>query len=211
MEDWEAWDLYPEHRWVFNKLELAMRLGHVCGPTPMPVPYSGNYCVRPIYNLGGMSAGARIIFLERECVLELPPSYFWCEQFKGKQYSVNYEWQDERFVPVHTSIGENPQDNIYRFSRWYTVDHKHYELPLWIREFSNVKKINIEFIENNILEIHLRQGEDFPQGSSELIPVYADSDPNMIDIYVSEGWQFDEDYVDAEKNIPVARLGMLWR
>jgi hypothetical protein len=100
---------------------------------------------------------------------------------------------------------------VYRFSRWYEVEHRHYDLPEWISSFEDVKDINIEFIEDHILEIHLRHGEDFPPGATELMCVYADSDPNIIDRFVSQGWQFDEDYVDAEKNIPVARLGMLWR
>ena len=201
---------YPEHRWVFNKLELSLRLGYSCGPTPMPVPENGEYCVRPIYNLGGMSAGAKILYLEKDQILELPPSHFWCERFQGTQYSVNYEWKADRFVPVHTSIGENPQDNIYRFTRWRAVDHQHYDLPDWVDKFSTVKNINIEFIEDKIIEIHLRLGEDFPDGASELIPVYAD-EADIISKYVSQGWNFFEDYVDAEKNIPVARLGMLWR
>lgn len=210
MEDWEAWELYPEHRWVFNKLELSSQLGYTCGPTPMPVPVTGEYCVRPIYNLGGMSAGSKILHLKQGKILELPPSHFWCERFRGKQYSVNYEWQKDRFVPVHTSIGENSSDSIYRFTKWYVVEHRHYNLPKWIDTFSNAKYINIEFIEDKIIEIHLRPGEDFPDGASEIIPVYAD-EPEIIEQFVSNGWNFDEDYVDAEKNIPIARLGMLWR
>jgi hypothetical protein len=27
-EDYEAWEAYPQYRWVFNKLELSMRLGY---------------------------------------------------------------------------------------------------------------------------------------------------------------------------------------
>lgn len=211
MEDWEAWQLYPHHQWVFNKLLLSQRLGYVCGPTPMPVSQAGEYCVRPIYNLGGMSAGARILWLEPGHVLELPPSHFWCERFVGTQYSVNYVWQQDHFEPQHTSIGENSPEAVYRFERWTVTDHQHHVLPEWINDFADVCNINIEFIEDRIVEIHLRHGEDFPDGATELLCVYEDSDPGWVDHMVSEGWQFAADRVDAEKNIPVARLGMLWR
>ena len=211
MEDWEAWETYPHHRWIFNKLELSQRLGYVCGPTPMPVPESGEYCVRPIYNLGGMSAGARILYLEKDTILQLPPSHFWCQRFIGVQYSVNYTWKGDRFIPTHTSIGINSPEEVYRFSRWYETNHRHYDLPNWVSDFQDAQNINIEFIEDNILEIHLRPGEDFPEGAKEIVCVYEDSDKNMIDNFLSKGWNYDEEYVDAEKNIPVARLGMLWR
>ena len=31
-EDYQAWDAYPQHRWVFNKLEVALKLGYKAGP-----------------------------------------------------------------------------------------------------------------------------------------------------------------------------------
>ena len=117
MEDWDAWQLYPQHRWIYNKLDLSMRLGYLCGPTPMPVPQSGEYCVRPIMNLGGMSAGATIQYLEKDKIHELPPSYFWCERFIGEQYSVNFEWQNGELEAVHTSVGQKSAHSLYRHEK----------------------------------------------------------------------------------------------
>lgn len=211
MEDWDAWSIYPQHRWVYNKLELSCKLGYVCGPAPMPVPYSGYYCIRPIMNLGGMAAQAEIKYLEKDKILEIAPAHFWCERFIGTQYSVNFEWQDGTLVPVHTSVGFNKSNNLYRFQSWKRVYDRSFELPNWICEFQDVEKINMEFIGDKIIEIHLRWGEDFPEGAEEIIAIYDNSDPTLSKKLEQQGYLWEEDYVDAEKNIPHARLGFYYK
>jgi hypothetical protein len=162
-------------------------------------------------NLGGMAAQAQIKFLEEETILELPPAHFWCERFIGTQYSVNFEWQDDSLVPVHTSVGFNESNSLYRFSYWKRVYDREFELPEWINELQDVEKINIEFIGNNIVEIHLRWGEDFPEGAEEIIAIYEDTDPKVFEKLQEQGYLWDEDYIDAEKNIPHARLGFFYK
>jgi len=212
MEDWDAWQLYPQHRWIYNKLDLSLRLGYSCGPTPMPVPKSGEYCVRPIMNLGGMSAGATIQYLEEGKVHELPPSYFWCERFIGNQYSVNFEWQNGELEAVHTSVGKNSPESLYRHEKWTRLPNRKFKLPVWITELQDVEHINMEFIGDNILEIHLRWGEDFPtEAATEVISVWDDTTKEYCQELESQGYTFYEEYVDAEKNIPHARLGFYYK
>ena len=43
MQDKHAWLIYPDHRNLFNKLELSLRLGYTCGPAGVDVPKSGMY------------------------------------------------------------------------------------------------------------------------------------------------------------------------
>ena len=96
-EDFQAWQIYPEHRWVFNKLELALRLGYDAGPACVPITRSGKYVVRPIYNLYGMGIGAKVIHINimqsksMENHALIPPGYFWCEAFEGEHKSVDFE------------------------------------------------------------------------------------------------------------------------
>ena len=63
-EDYQAWDAYPESRWIFNKLELSLKLGYNAGPACVPVKEAGKYIVRPIYNLYGMGVGTSIKYLD---------------------------------------------------------------------------------------------------------------------------------------------------
>ncbi len=211
LEDWEAWDVYPEHRWVFNKLELALRLGHAAGPVPTPVPVTGEYVVRPIYNLSGMAAGAEIMTLQAGRVYDLPPGYFWCERFMGEHVSINYQWCEDRFKEIHTSVGETDYSNLSRFRRWDRVESKNMILPDWIQQLQPVKHINIEFVGGHIIEIHLRPGTDFPDDATEIVPVYSTTEQHDIDQLLLQGYQFREDYIDAEKNIADPRLGWLYR
>lgn len=211
MEDWDAWNLYPDHRWVYNKLELSKQLNYVCGPAPMPVTRSGYYCVRPIMNLGGMAAQAKIMYLEQGKVLEIPPAHFWCERFEGDQYSVNYSWQDESLVAVHVSKGFTDIKNLYRFYSWKKVENRSFPLPEWIKDFRDVENINIEFIGDRIIEIHLRWGEDFPDGAEEIISVWDNTSVEFCKKLEQQGYSFFDEYVDAEKNIPHARIGFYYK
>ena len=68
MTDEDQYKKYPRHRNFFNKLWLAEQLGYVCGPAGVDVPKPGVYVVRPIMNLDGMGAGARV------CLLYTSPS-----------------------------------------------------------------------------------------------------------------------------------------
>lgn len=211
VEDWDAWNMYPQHRWLFNKLELSLRLGYCAGPTPAPVPVTGDYIVRPIYNLSGMGAGAVLMNLEAGRVYDFPPSYFWCERFVGDHISVNYKWEASRLIPTHTSLGETDFNNLSRFKRWIKIEHRNLELPNWISSLRFVDDINIEFIDGKIIEIHLRQGIDFPEGASEIIPIWQTTSQADIALLENSGYKFIESYTDAEKNILDARCGFFWK
>lgn len=211
LEDWEAWDRYPQHRWIFDKLTLATCLGHSAGPTPLPVPVTGEYVVRPIYNLSGMAIGAKIMTLEAGVVYDFPPSYFWCERFIGDHLSVNYEWQGKEIIETHTSLGETDYTNLSRFKRWTHIENRNIPLPDWIEDFSDVGSMNIEFVDNHIVEIHLRPGVDFPDGAIEIVPVWSTTSQEEVDMLLSQGYLYKENYMDAEKNIPDPRLGFLYK
>ena len=66
MEDCDSYVKYPKHRKWFNKLWLAEMLGYKCGPAGTDIPEDGVYVVRPIYNLGGMGAGAKVVELKKD-------------------------------------------------------------------------------------------------------------------------------------------------
>ena len=63
-KDKDAWDSYPHLRSYFNKLDLSLKLEYVAGPAGTPVPHDGEYIIRPIYNLSGLSANTQIVTLK---------------------------------------------------------------------------------------------------------------------------------------------------
>ena len=123
-EDFECWEEYPQHRWVFNKLDVAMKLGYQCGPACVPVQQNGNYIVRPIYNLYGMSVSAEQKYLRVEDAHQMhnhkhiPPGHFWCEWFDGDHYSIDYAWHNNKLEPTTTTVGTKEG---LKFTQWTKI------------------------------------------------------------------------------------------
>ena len=74
-------------RWIFNKLELATRLGYACGDESVIPPF-GEYCVRPETSLHGMGSGG--FFKVHTDDWMQRRGYFWCEWFDGPHHWVQY-------------------------------------------------------------------------------------------------------------------------
>lgn len=210
LEEWDIWDKFPQYRWLFNKLELSLKLGYCAGPVPKPVPVSGEYIVRPIYNLSGMGVGAKLLNLEKDKIYNFAPSLFWCERFKGDHISVNYIKKDDKFIETQTSLAETNYLNLSKFESWELIKNRNIALPEWVHSL-DVKYLNIEFIDGNIIEIHLRWGVDFPEGATKIIPVWHSTSEIKIKDLKNQGFKFIEDYIDAEKNLSDPRLGFLYK
>jgi hypothetical protein len=167
--DYESW-LYAEHKdiWVFDKLIVARKAGHLCGPRGMKVPKPGIYMVRPVINFHGMGVGARTMYLEDKTD-HLNPGEFWCEYFDGEHVSVDYRGTNPIISVVGTKDSNNPHQ---RFIHWKKVDH-FVPLPqmlVWM--CLRYKTINCEFIGGKLIEVHLRGNPDFSYGNTEMIPVW---------------------------------------
>jgi hypothetical protein len=173
LADYEVWASTDEDDlWIFDKLILSRKLGHVCGPMGVYVPTPGNYVVRPCVNLYGMSRGASIEYIEHDTE-HLPDGSFWQEVFSGTHYSVDYENGNQ----VRCTIGvlEDPAKSLSRFKLW-KVDEKHITLPSIIQHFvDKYPAVNVEIIGDKVIEVHLRGNPDFEDGAVEIIPVWSDS------------------------------------
>ena len=172
---WEKAD--PNDLWIFDKLIVSRKLGYICGPVGVDVPKPDSYIVRPCVNILGMSRGAEFVYLEKD-TMHLPAGYFWCERFNGRHISVDY--LDGQQILAVEGFKED-LSRLYRFSKWQKVDDT---VPLPSIFYSLTKKyryINIEFIDGNPIEIHLRHNPDFVHGNSVAYPVWNDN-PIMMDM-----------------------------
>ena len=211
MQDKDAWLIYPDHRNLFNKLELSLRLGYTCGPAGVDVPKSGMYCIRPIYNLNGMGAGSYIQELLERCDNYIPPGYFWCEMFDGLHYSIDWEYTDN-WNPIFSSIGKRDIDYpLYKFNKWEICNFPNIQLPDFIKNINDIKYINTEYINDKLIEVHLRKSQDFPPNSSELIPVWSEKEKEKFQYLLKDGWNFKADVDNSSGNLPETRLGFYYR
>ena len=159
----------PEDLWIFDKLILSRHLGYNCGPAGTCVPSSGYYIVRPCVNAFGLGLGAQKQYLQ-DTTNHLPPGHFWCEWFEGPHYSVDYEYKMQKL----TVQGFKKEHTFTRWERWTKLDPQpEIKLPRVLENFQyRYQYINAEFIGDKLIEIHLRQNPDFPEGRNEYIPVW---------------------------------------
>jgi len=193
-EDYEAWALYGKtsHRWMFNKLEVALRQGLEAGPAGSLPSKNGVYIHRPAYNLYGMGVRAEKFFYhadeDSDAMINyklVPPGNFWCEWLSGDHLSIDYRrtWYNA-WVPSAVWKGvQDKTDSLTRFAYWQRLPEKSAphikDLPLNITATSHreVFGINVETIGGKVIETHLRLGndpfDDLPIGT-RIVPVWDD-------------------------------------
>jgi len=159
VNDYEAYDMYPDYQYVYDKLWVAQSQDLDCGtcedmPTELPV------IIRPKTNLAGMGKGTYYIN-NKEDIKFIPNRYFWTEVLEGDHMSIDmfvYEGSVEDYV-----VFQGFPQTGFTFNYWEYINY--YELPInirfWIRE--KIKgfhgMINIEMIGDKIIEVHLRMGD----------------------------------------------------
>lgn len=186
VDEWNS--IHEEDLWVYNKLFLNRRLGHLCGPTGCPVPYSGYYIVRPSINLLGMGRLSRIEWIDKSTD-HLHPSEFWCEIFVGEHLSVDFFEKNPKLVV----LGERDcQDPLYKWKKWSKID-RFVSFPSVLNNLKgDYKWINCEFIGDRLIEVHFRQNPDFRFGNSVAIPLWKGENPSKND---NLNFVTDEDYL----------------
>jgi hypothetical protein len=73
-------------------------------------------------------------------------------------------------------------------------------------ELADIEKINVEYIDNKIIEVHLRTSPD--PDYNELIPVWK-GDEEVVDKYTKLGYDYIISYDDAEGFLDLPRVGFL--
>lgn len=169
--DYQSYPLIPEaDRWIFNKLQLAERLGYECGPIGTVAPF-GDYCVRPIYSMLGEATGGfyKITIDAIKPHINEPHGYFWCEWFDGDHMWTQYI----NDVPAHASRNRvDPTTNVLSSVSFDLVNDA-IVMPDFLKGIS--RYMLIEAIGDNIIECS-------PRGMTlnarqELIDDYATIDP----------------------------------
>ena len=206
MEDYQTYNLYPRHRKWFNKLWLSETLGYECGPSGISPTLSGSYIVRPIMNLSGMSVGARKEFIEAGDVARVEPGYFWCQWFEDIQCSVTFQKENNKWKQKNCWRCDRNYDDLYKFKRWFRYEHKIFSLPEHFNELLDLELINVEFIGENPIEVHLRDSPD-PK-CDEFIPVWKHEE-KIVDKYKRMGYSYTESYDDADGFLQQPRVGFL--
>ena len=187
MNDYDAFELYPQYRCWYNKLLLSNLLGYTCGSDT--IPFTDRWIIRPIQNLEGMALNAIIDTFPAGFVI--PEGNFYCEVFEGRHITIDYQNINGVWVQGATFEGFRYPDSLIHFQRWLSVDYK-FDLPLMLQSIK-VHNINLELVGGKIIEVHLRCNPD-PIQYKEYLPIWDSIPESKI---CPEGFVFVSDLIEA--------------
>jgi hypothetical protein len=186
-EDADAWEWFPRHRWVYDKLRVAQSQGLAAAPHGVMPPAFPVFS-KPITNLRGMGTGSRVIRSAEAYRAALTPGHFWMALLSGAHVSTDVAVLRGRAVWWRHATGVPRAGGT--FDRWIVHAEARPELEAycaaWIaanmRGYSGM--MNFETIGGRIIEAHLRFADQWPD-------LYgAGWVEALIGLYAGKGWRF---------------------
>jgi hypothetical protein len=164
-EDSDAWQWYPAHRWVYDKLAVALSQGLDAGPHGTPPPGFPVFS-KPIVNLKGMGIGSRVLTSPVDYAKYAAPGHFWMTLLRGRHVSSDLAvvggeprwWRHVTGKPA----GEGT------FDYWTIHAEADAEIEArcgaWVRKHlaGYTGMLNLETIGGTIIEVHLRFADQWP-------------------------------------------------
>ena len=158
-DDPDCWQLYPQHRWVYDKLKVAETQGLHAGPHGVR-PDRFPVFSKPIVNLRGMGIGSRVIMSAAEMEHHYQPGHMWMPLLEGDHVSTDCAVRDGRMVWCRQATGVASDRGTFRH---WTIHARGSgalaaALENWIARhmqgYSGM--MNFETIGGTIIEAHLR-------------------------------------------------------
>ncbi len=189
-EDSDAWLWNPAHRWIYDKLAVALSQNlaaapHGVAPTFYPV-FS-----KPIYNLKGMGVGSCTLRSADDYAAHYQPGHFWVTLLTGDHVSTDVAvvdgvpqwWRHARGLASgdgtfdHWELGTNPEPAIEEWCGNWCRRH--------LAGYSGM--VNLETIGGRIIEAHLRFADQWPDLYGGRSWVEA-----LVRLYEKGEWRFDD-------------------
>jgi hypothetical protein len=189
-EDPDAWTWNPRHRWVYDKLAVALSQGLDAGPHGT-VPPRFPVFSKPIVNLKGMGVGSRVLRSAEEYELHATSGHFWSTLLAGPHVSSDVAVVDGEPRWWRHVIGKpGPQGT---FDHWIVRAAPEPEIEqrcgAWVRKNLShyTGMLNLETIGGTIIEAHLRMVDQWPDlyGAGFVAAV--------VRLYAESAWDFADD------------------
>jgi hypothetical protein len=164
-EDADSWEWYPAHRWIYDKLAVALSQGLEAAPHGV-MPKRFPVFSKPLMNLRGMGTGSRVIASADEYKAALTPGHFWCTLLIGRHVSSDVAVvRGEPRWWRHTTGAAQPGGT---FDYWHIHAEPMPEVEDWcgawlrkrLRGYTGM--VNFETIGARIIEVHLRFADQWP-------------------------------------------------
>lgn len=189
-DDPEAWELHPRHRWVFDKLAVALSQGMVAGPHGLSPP-SFPVFSKPIMNFKGMGIGSRVIRSAAEMTATYEAGHMWMPVLAGEHVSTDMAVVDGHIAWMRHATGMPTEQGM--FDHWQVHAQAMPELAASLAAWvgSNLAgytgMLNVETIGTGIIEAHLRFSDQWPDLYG---PGWVEA---LVGLYRDRAWRFAED------------------
>ena len=164
-DDELAYQRYPQHRWIYNKLLICETQGldnapHDIMPRQFPV-FS-----KPIYNMRGMGCGGKIIGSAEQFRAAAQPGHMWMPFLSGEHVSSDAAVIDGEAVWWRHTVGKSLDQGM--FDHWIVLGESRPAIEEycgdWLRRHFKgyTGCVNVETIGTKIIEAHLRFADQWP-------------------------------------------------
>lgn len=170
-EDADAWAWYPDHRWVYDKLRVALSQGQEAAPHGV-MPAAFPVFSKPVVNLRGMGVGSRVVASAAEYAAGWTAGHFWMRLLDGEHVSSDVAVVDGQAVWWRHATGVPGPGGT--FDRWVVHAAARPGLEAacgdWIARHLGgyTGMVNLETIGGGacggagIIEVHLRFADQWP-------------------------------------------------
>ena len=189
-DDQLAYQLFPQHRWIYNKLLICETQGLENAPHDI-MPRQFPVFSKPIYNMRGMGSGSKIIESPEQFRAAVQPGHMWMPLLTGEHVSTDVAVIDGEPLWWRHTIGKTLEQGT--FDHWVILSEARPEIERycgdWLR--CHLKGytgcVNFETIGAKIIEAHLRFADQWPDLYG---PGWIEA---VVELYAGGNWRFCDD------------------
>jgi hypothetical protein len=194
-EDSDAWVWNPKHRWVYDKIAVALSQGLDAGPHGVTPPRFPVFS-KPITNLRGMGIDSRVLRDAADYARHSTPGHMWMTLLEGEHISSDVAVVDGAPCWWRHVTGKPAGDGTFDFWTVHAASNEPLEARCgaWVRAHlaGYTGMLNLETIGGTIIEAHLRMSDQWPDlyGAGWVAA--------LIRLYQARTWEFaDRDRRDG--------------
>ncbi len=164
-EDCDAWQWNPNHRWVYDKIAIALSQGLEAAPHGVAPPRYPVFS-KPIVNLRGMGVGSRVLPDEAAYRRHYAPGHMWMPLLEGAHVSSDIAVENGEPKWWRHATGVAAGEGTFDFWTIHAAGDAEVEqrCGAWVR--TNLRgytgMLNLETIGGTIIEAHLRFADQWP-------------------------------------------------
>ncbi len=188
-EDCDAWAWNPDHRWVYDKLAIALSQGLEAAPHGVAPPRYPVFS-KPIVNLRGMGVGSRVLPDKAAYHRHYTPGHMWMPLLEGAHVSSDIAVEDGEPKWWRHATGVSAGEGTFDF--WTVHGEPYAEIErrcgAWVRKNLRLYSgmLNLETIGGTIIEAHLRFADQWPDLYGK---GWVDA---LVRFYQTGQWEFDD-------------------